>query len=146
LMIKYPCPCLFQARPRRVVIQQRPPCQHPCCCSRCRPSPCGRLSRPRSTTAAPPHPTPTAGVAPARHPRRRARWTRQRRVLPTFAEDRSGRGGVQLHPDGIARPAHHSLGPDLPSPISHRRRKRDSQISGPSQHRSATHPPEFAGR
>lgn len=35
-----------------------------CCSFRCRPSPCGRLSRPRSTTATPPHRHPSAGNAP----------------------------------------------------------------------------------
>lgn len=36
--------------------------------NRCRPSPCGRLSRPRSTTTAPPHPGPIGGRRAQPHP------------------------------------------------------------------------------
>ena len=60
-MVKYPFAGLNEIRPRCVAIQRRPPCQQRCCLSRCRPSPCGRLSRPRSTTAAPPRPDAISG-------------------------------------------------------------------------------------
>ena len=61
MMVKYPLPRLSEARPRCVAIQRRPPCRSRHCLSRCRPSPCGRLSRPRSTTAAPPRPDAISG-------------------------------------------------------------------------------------
>ena len=60
----------------------------PPCSSRCRPSPCGRLSRPRSTTAAPPHPRPSAGDAPIpAEPWRDD--TERTRMVPTFTVVRS---------------------------------------------------------
>jgi hypothetical protein len=61
---QYPRLRLLGRRPRRVGVHQRPPgLPAPALRTRCRPSPCpdpagtcGRLSRPRTTTAAPPHP------------------------------------------------------------------------------------------
>ena len=57
LDLEYPCARLRKARPRRAGIHRRPPrlpaSTLPTCC---RPSPCTRLSRARTTTAAPPRP------------------------------------------------------------------------------------------
>ena len=54
---QYPCLRLFEAGPRFVGVHQRPPdMAFPHCKTRCPPLPCGRLSRPRTTTGAPPHP------------------------------------------------------------------------------------------
>jgi hypothetical protein len=55
-------------RPRRAGIHRRPPgLPATSLRTRCRPSPCTRLSRARTTTAAPPLPRPTADGEPARH-------------------------------------------------------------------------------
>ena len=56
---QYPGLRLGEARPRRVGIHRRPPGLpvRPLL-TRCPPSPCGRLSRPRTTTRAPPRPEP----------------------------------------------------------------------------------------
>jgi hypothetical protein len=72
---QYPRLRLLRRRPRRVGVHRRPPgLPGPALRTRCRPSPCpatagtcGRLSRPRTTTAAPP-PTqaPTVDSGPAR--------------------------------------------------------------------------------
>jgi hypothetical protein len=98
LVVKYPFPRLCEARPRRVAIQRRPPCRPRRCLSRCRPSPCGRLSRPRSTTAAPPRPDaisgrcacPPTGWLPA--------GEGDVEPLPTFTDFRCDGVGVQLSP------------------------------------------------
>jgi len=54
---QYPRPCLLEARPRRVGIHRRPP-DLPASSPPARwvPSPCGRLSRPRTTTDPPSRP------------------------------------------------------------------------------------------
>jgi hypothetical protein len=67
-------------------IHQRPPgMTTPALRACCRPSPCGRLSRPRTTTAAPPHPRPSTDDAPARS----GSEAGQPRMVPTFTTDRS---------------------------------------------------------
>ena len=48
--------------------QVAPPITTPCCDIHWGPSPCGRLSRPRTTTAPPPHPASSADDAPAPAP------------------------------------------------------------------------------
>jgi hypothetical protein len=94
---QYPRPGLFRRGPRRVGIHRRPPgMPAPQLRTRCRPSPCpatagtcGRLSRPRTTTAAP--------SRPATNSRRRAcpppAWTAGGeggpRTVPTFTINRS---------------------------------------------------------
>jgi hypothetical protein len=71
-------------------------------CNRCRPSPCDRLSRPRSTTTAPPHPSPIG-----------RRWTQPdpRTGSACSGQNRGGSrvhccslvgGGALLCPSGIA--------------------------------------------
>ena len=57
---------------------------YPPCSIRCRPSPCGRLSRPRSTTAAPPHHEPIGG-----------QWTQP--ATPVGRASRKIRGGSRVH-------------------------------------------------
>jgi hypothetical protein len=89
LMFKYPCVRHDQRRPRCVAIQRRPPCHHPCCCSRCRPSPCGRLSRPRSTTTAPPRPDAHSGRCACPPHDRMPCGEGDVRSLPTFTDVRS---------------------------------------------------------
>ena len=88
--------------PRRAGIHQRPPglAALPLL-TRCLPSPCGRLSRPRTTTQAPPRPTPTADDVPARPPSSCRRGGRCRTV-PTFTIEPLDGGGAQLSPCGIA--------------------------------------------
>ena len=52
---QYPGFCLLRRRPRSVCIHKRPPgIQTPPLRTCCLPSPCGRLSRPRTSTEAPP--------------------------------------------------------------------------------------------
>ncbi len=54
---QYPRLGFDQRRPRCVGVHRRPPgIPHRSLRIRCPPSPCGRLSRPRTTTRAPPHP------------------------------------------------------------------------------------------
>lgn len=85
LNIQYPLLGLFEARPRRVRIHSRPPgisvTSLRVCCP---PSPCGRLSRPRTTTQAPPLLPPSVDGAPARLP-----TGRRRQQVPVFTIDRS---------------------------------------------------------
>jgi hypothetical protein len=78
----YPRLRLLQRRPRRAGIHPRPP-SLPVTLLRtcCRPSPCGRLSRPPSTTAAPSPPKATADGGPARH---RPGWPVGRATLGGF--------------------------------------------------------------
>jgi hypothetical protein len=96
------------------------------------------------------------GSATTRCPQRASR-------LPT---DRQGAGRIGRHriashvhwrplrrvsapsytPVASPRAAHHSLGPGLPPPKSHRRRKRTAQEPRTVQHHEATHPPDSAGR
>ena len=80
------------------------------CVSRCRPFPCDRLSRPRSSTAAPPRPgansgrraCPPTGWLPA--------GKGDAGSLPTFTGVHFDGVGAQLRPGGIAHTAHRSLG------------------------------------
>ena len=53
----YPPLGLDQARPRRAGVHRRPPPSAVMLPTRWAPSPCGRLSRPRTTTSPPPHPS-----------------------------------------------------------------------------------------
>ena len=64
LGVEYPLPCLLETRPRLVAIQRHllPPSLT---AARCLPSPCGRLSRPRTTTETPSLIGPSAGHEPA---------------------------------------------------------------------------------
>ena len=90
LDLQYPPPGRFRLRPRCVGVHRRPPgIPVPRLRSCCPPSPCGRLSRPRTTTRTPSH--------PGANGRRRAcpppTWTvggeGNPRMVPTFTTDRS---------------------------------------------------------
>ncbi|MCW2859793.1 MAG: hypothetical protein JWP48_1501 [Actinoallomurus sp.] len=96
--------------------------------SRCRPWPCDRLSRPRTTTAAPPRPRPIGGrCAQPTHPRRprnggqdprrfpcSLRFTRRRRNPTVSQRHRHEYAAVLPHglPDGIGIPAK-----EFPAPL-----------------------------
>ena len=73
LDLQYPRLGLIEARPRCVGVHRRPPgIPVPSLRSCCPPSPCGRLSRPRTTTrTSAPSPAPSADDGPAR---RRPGW------------------------------------------------------------------------
>jgi len=80
----------FTLRPQHVGIHQRSPTLPiPLLRTRCRPSPCDRLSRPRTTTTAPPRP----GLLGRRRIDPRATWRVNQRgqpgTLPTFTTHRS---------------------------------------------------------
>ncbi len=80
LDLPYPYPGLGEVRPRCASIHRRPPSiPVPQLRSRCLPSPCGRLSRPRTTTEAPPSSTP---VAPPRLRRSHSTWPPNRSTFP----------------------------------------------------------------
>jgi hypothetical protein len=78
---QYPLLRYFQRRQRRGRVHARPPERLLMLRSCCPPSPCGRLSRPRTTTRTPPRPTPISEhrASPGRHQQPGAR-----RALPTF--------------------------------------------------------------
>ena len=109
-MVEYPDPCPFGWGPRRAAIQQRPPRHNSLLFTRCRPSPCDRLSRSRSTTAAPPRPGVNSGRCACPPPCWSHGGEGDGGSFPTFTVVRYDRGGVQLYPDGVARPSNRSLG------------------------------------
>lgn len=105
LMIEYPSPSRHTARPgcrRRVVIQQRSSPTAVLLLSRCRPSPCDRLSRPPSTTATPPRSGVISGRRACPPPGRLPDGKGDARSLPTFTEDLCDGVGAQLYPGSIA--------------------------------------------
>ena len=64
---QYPGLRLFRRRPLCADVHRRPPALAARRLrGRCLPSPCRRLSRPRTTTQTPPRPTPSAGDEPSR--------------------------------------------------------------------------------
>jgi hypothetical protein len=80
---QYPRLGRFSRGPRRAGIHRRPPgLPAPLLRTRCRPWPCGRLSRPRTTTAAPSRP----------------RTNNRRRVCPPPAWTAAGEGGPRTVP------------------------------------------------
>jgi hypothetical protein len=93
--------------------------------SRCRPSPCDRLSRPPSTATAPPRP----GAKSGRRACPSTDWLSAEEgdagSLPTFTGVHCDGVGAQLHPDGIARTAHRSLGSGLLPHIGWMRQERE---------------------
>jgi len=99
---QYPQLGLFRLRPRSADIHQRPPANALTLRTRWTPSPCGRLSRPRTTTGPPSHP---GGIS-----RRRTfppdSWTLTGSgtagVVPTFTPEPFDRVGAQLCPCSIA--------------------------------------------
>jgi hypothetical protein len=83
LDLQYPRLRLGRRRPRRARVHGRPPgIPVPLLRTRCRPSPCTRLSRARTTTAAPPHPGAVS----------------QRRACPPPATITGGEGGPGMVP------------------------------------------------
>ena len=78
--------------------------------TRCRPSPCGRLSRPRTTTAAPPRPGATSGRRTCPPPTWPARGAGGVRAVPTFAARSIDGRGVRLCPCGLATPTPQTFG------------------------------------
>ena len=96
------------------------------------------------------------GSATTRYPQRASRLPPDR-----LAAEQVGRYRIASHvhwcpfrrgsasgytPVASPRAAHHSLGPGLPPPKSHRRQKRTGQKPRPVQHHEATHPPDSPGR
>ena len=99
LHLQYPGRGLLGGRPRRAGVHRRPPgLATPTLRTRCLPWPCGRLSRPRTTTQAPPHLTPSADGGLAHHLSVGGRC----QVVPTFAVAPFDGSGVQLCPCGLA--------------------------------------------
>ena len=98
----YPPPSLSEAGPRCAGIHQRPPRSTVRLRTHWTPSPCDRLSRPRTTTGPPPHPTgisrqqafPPVGRMPA--------GEGTGRMVPTFTSQPFDRVGAQLCPCNIA--------------------------------------------
>jgi len=87
---QYPRLGLFGRRPQHARIHRRSPAlPFPPLRTRCRPSPCDRLSRPRTTTTAPPHPGPLSRRRACPHPAWTARPRDQPGTLPTFTTHRS---------------------------------------------------------
>jgi len=80
----------FGLRPQHIGIHRRSPAiPVPTLRTRCRPSPCDRLSRPRTTTTAPPRPGPTSRRRTCPHPTWMAGSRDQPETLPTFTTYRS---------------------------------------------------------
>ena len=87
LDLQYPDPVID--RTRRVGVHRRPPdLPAPALRTRCRPWPCGRLSRPRTTTAAPPHQRGLGGRCACPRPARLAEPTDASLMVPTFTTHR----------------------------------------------------------
>src|SRR5665811_1235478 len=77
-------------RPQHVGIHRRSPAiPVPTLRTRCRPSPCDRLSRPRTTTTAPPRPGPISRRRTCPHPTWMVGSRDQPETLPTFTTYRS---------------------------------------------------------
>ena len=71
--------------------------------TRCRPSPCGRLSRPRSTTTAPPHPPLSVGIEPIHRSRTRPARSLERQTNGSHVHCCSVDGlGTRFYPCGLA--------------------------------------------
>ncbi len=105
LMVEYPSFGRHAARPIcrwRVVIQQRSSPTAAMLLSRCRPSPCDRLSRPPSTTATPPRSGVISGHCACPPSGRLPDEKGDARSLPTFTEDLCAGFGAQLYPGSIA--------------------------------------------
>jgi hypothetical protein len=100
---QYPRPRRSDVRPRFAGVHQRTPADAKMPRSRWTPSPCDRLSRPRTTTDPPPRP---GRVSRRRAFPRSARWLRTRSgatgVVPTFTLDPFDGIGAQLCPCSIA--------------------------------------------
>jgi len=87
---QYPRLGLFSRGPRCVGIHQRPPgMPAPLLRTRCRPWPCGRLSRPRTTTAAPSRPMTNSRRRACPPPAWTAGREGGRKTVPTFTINRS---------------------------------------------------------
>jgi hypothetical protein len=100
---QYPRLRLLRRRPRRVGIHQRPPGLPVLALrARCRPWPCGRLSRPRTTTAAPPHPGANSRQRTCPPPAWPAGGEGSTWAVPTFVLRSVDGGGGQLCPSGLA--------------------------------------------
>jgi hypothetical protein len=115
-----------ERRPRRAGMHRRPPSLPATSLrTRCRPSPCTRLSRARTTTAAPPAPRPTAVGEPARHrPGRTAgRRPQKRSHVPHLPVD----GAVPSFPRQPRHTTAADLQRGLPAGPPHRRRSRIAQ-------------------
>ena len=119
LMVEYPHPCRCRLGPRCAAIQQRPPRHLMRLLPRCRPSPCDRLSRPPSTTAAPPRPDTNSGRRTCPPPCGMQDGEGDIGSLPTFTDVRFDGVGAQLYPDGVAHPSDRNLGVGLRSPIGY---------------------------
>ena len=89
--------------PRRVGGHRRPPGLPVLRLrTRCRPWPCGRLSRPRTTTAAPPHPGAHSRQRTCPPPAWPAGGEGSTWAVPTFVLRSVDGGGGQLCPSGLA--------------------------------------------
>lgn len=101
---EYPPLGLIEVGPRRAGVHQRPPRSAWMLRTRWGPSPCGRLSRPRTTTAPPPHP----GAIGWQQAFLLADWQPARLgavgVVPTFTIDRSTGEVPSYAPGNIAMP------------------------------------------
>src|SRR5215218_2667623 len=87
---QYPRLRLLRRRPRRADIHRRPPgMPAPALRTGCRPWPCSRLSRPRTTTAAPSHPRVISRRRTCPPPARLAGGEGNPGAVPTFTTHRS---------------------------------------------------------
>jgi hypothetical protein len=110
--------------------------------NRCRPSPCGRLSRPRSTTATPPHPSRSADDGPSPASTLDAQQQGKPKVVPVFTVVRSSKEEPDSAPAASPRvrrrpspAASRSRASPLPEVPHHRHRWKGRAAPGP-------HPPD----
>ena len=110
----------FGLEPQHVGIHRRSPAiPKPTLRIRCRPWPCDRLSRPRTTTTAPPRPGPISRRRTCPHPTWMARTRDQPETLPTFTTYRST-GSVPKTPARPPRPpSPRRLAPTRHAPRAH---------------------------
>ena len=104
LDLQYPLPGHHRWRERRAGIHQRPP-DIPVLRlrTRCRPWPCDRLSRPRTTTAAPPQHAPLSRRWACPGPAWLAGDRRGRALVPTFTVFRSTGSAPSYSPTASPR-------------------------------------------
>jgi hypothetical protein len=131
LDLQYPRLRLLGGGPRRAGVHQRPPgLPAPRLRACCLPWPCGRLSRPRTTTEAPPHPATLSRRRACPPPARPAGGKGDRRVVPTFTTRPVDGIGAQLFPGSLATGTPQSF------PMASRSAERQPTPESPAPHRS----------